>query len=190
MSKIRTFIAIEIPDSIHQKIANLQNELELKKEKARISWTKPGNIHLTIKFLGNVEESRINSVAEAVESAVQPFSPFNFLVNNFGAFPNFRRPRVLWIGIENPTFQLIQIAQNIDDELSKIGFPREKRKFSPHLTVARVKSSLSQNFVQLLQKESFEGGEVSVEEVVVMKSDLRPTGAVYTPLKKIRLKGN
>ncbi|MFQ6114286.1 MAG: RNA 2',3'-cyclic phosphodiesterase [bacterium] len=190
MSKIRTFIAIEIPDSIHQKIAKVQDELKSKQEKARISWTKPGNIHLTLRFLGDVEESRINSVVEAIEKAVQPFSSFDFLVRNFGAFPNFRRPRVLWIGIENPPSELTQMAQNIEDELSTIGFTSEKRKFSAHLTIGRVKSSLSQSFVQLLQARDFEGGQVRVKEVVVMKSDLRPTGAVYTPLKKIKLKGS
>jgi 2'-5' RNA ligase len=187
---IRTFIAIEIPDSIHKKIAKVQDELESKKQRAHISWTKPGNIHLTLRFLGEIEESRIDSVGEAIEKAVQPFAPFTFLVTNFGAFPNFRRPRVLWIGIENPSSQLIQMAEKIEDQLSKIGFPSEKRKFSPHLTIGRVKSALSQSFVQLLQEKSFEGGEVRVEEVVVMKSELRPTGAVYTPLKKNRLMGN
>jgi 2'-5' RNA ligase len=186
LSEIRTFIAIDIPDSIRQKIGIIQDEL--KKERGRVSWAKPGNIHLTLKFLGNVAENRITDVAEAVEKAVEPFESFNFFIKNLGTFPNVRRPRVLWVGIENPPAQLISLAQNIEEELHRIGFPKEKRRFSPHLTIGRVKSILSGEFIEKIKNLKFEGGEVEVKEIVVMKSDLKPTGAIYTPLHKIELK--
>ena len=188
MSEIRTFIAIEIPETLRQKIAAVQDEL--KKEKGRVSWTKPGKIHLTLKFLGDVEENRIWDVSEAVKKGVGPIKSFNFEVKNLGAFPNIRRPRVLWVGIENPTNQLTKLAQNIEDELNKIGYPKEKLKFSPHLTIGRVKSALNERFIYRIKNMNFEGVEVEVKEILVMKSDLKPTGAIYIPLYKIELKGN
>lgn len=188
MSKVRTFIAIEISDALRQKIAGVQEKL--KKEKERVSWTKPGNIHVTLKFLGDVEENEINAIVEAVERAVGSFNSFILSVKNIGAFPNLRRPRVFWVGIENPPVQLTQIFEKIEDELNQIGFPKETRKFSPHLTIGRVRSPISDGFIEKFKKETFEGGKVRVEEIVVMKSDLKPTGAVYTPLKKVKLKVN
>ncbi|MFQ5707374.1 MAG: RNA 2',3'-cyclic phosphodiesterase [bacterium] len=186
MSKIRTFIAVEIPQQVRQNIAAVQNAF--KKEQDHLRWTKPDNIHLTLKFLGDVEEDKIEAIADAVDTGAQSLVAFNCLVEELGAFPNFNRARVLWVGITDPQNQLTNLAQKIDHELGKMGFPREKRKFSPHLTIARVKSRLSENFVARLQQEAFHGGEVRVAEIVVVKSDLKPRGAEYTVLKRIRLR--
>ncbi|NIR48785.1 RNA 2',3'-cyclic phosphodiesterase [candidate division KSB1 bacterium] len=186
MAEIRTFIAVEIPDSVRDRIAKVQ--AELKKHKERISWTKPGNIHLTLKFLGNVDEEKIPAISEIIQEVVKDRKPFSLNVREVGAFPNVSRPRVLWVGIDdNP--EIVEIADRIDEGLSQIVFPKEKRKFSPHLTIGRVKSRTGKQFLQNLQNFDFDGGKVDVNEIVVVKSDLKPTGAVYTYLKKIRLQG-
>jgi 2'-5' RNA ligase len=188
LSNIRTFIAIEIPAAVRKRISEVQNEFQ--KENERISWTKPENIHVTLKFLGDVEENKIDAIASVVQKTAKNIQSFNVKVKNLGAFPNLRRARVLWVGLENATAELTQIAEGMETGLSQLGFPEEERKFSPHLTIGRVKSALSTRFVEKFQNYAFEGGEFQVEEIVVMKSDLRPSGAIYTPLRKVRLKEN
>lgn len=184
-SKLRTFIAIEIPESIRQKIAEVQEHL--KKFNERVRWTKPGNIHLTLKFLGEVDKSRIDSIGAALEKASDEFSPIPCSVKNVGAFPNLRQPRILWVGLENPGNELTSLAQKIDAELNNLGFSKEKRKFNAHLTFGRIKSQVSDKFSDAIKNAKFDEEEIRVEKVILMKSDLKPAGAIYTPLKKIKL---
>jgi 2'-5' RNA ligase len=186
MAKIRTFIAIELADSVRQKIGALQDEL--KRDREKISWTKAENIHLTLKFLGDTDEAKIDDIADVITKSVGELSRFKLRVTGLGAFPNFRRPRVLWVGMPNPPISLIEIAENIDQQLGEIGFQTEDRKYSPHLTVARVKAALSEQFTQKLKSREFDGGEFEVTEVLLIKSDLHARGAVYTPLRKIALR--
>lgn len=185
LSKIRTFIAIEISESVRQKIAALQSDF--KKRKERISWAKPGNIHLTLKFLGDVEEGKIKLIGEALATATKEFQPFSFFVKELGAFPNIRRPRVLWVGIENSTKELSDIQIEIEDQLNQLDLLKEKKKFNPHLTIGRVKSQVSNEFIENFKASIFDEEEVKVEEIILMRSELHPKGAIYTPLKKIRL---
>ncbi len=185
VSKIRSFIAIEISESVREKIADLQEEL--KKHQERISWTKPDNIHLTLKFLGDIEESKTKSIGESLTTATKEFQPFNFFVKELGIFPNFRRPRVLWVGINNTGNELNKIHSKIEQQLNQLGFPKEKKRFNPHLTIGRVQSQVSDQFIEKFNTCKFDGGKVKVEEIIFMKSRLRPKGAIYTPLKKLRL---
>ena len=187
MALIRTFIAIEVPRAIQDKISSLQDAL--KKEGGKISWVKPENIHLTLKFLGNVEESKIDQIGEALTKAAERITPFNMIVKGTGAFPDMRRPRVIWVGVEEASGQLLNIFNEIEKELSKIGFQKEERRFSPHLTIGRVKTpSGISRLVDKLKTTDFLGGEFTAGEVVLMKSDLKPTGAVYTPLRKVKFR--
>lgn len=186
MPKIRTFICIELAEKVRQRIADLQTDL--KKYNAKIRWVNPKSIHLTLKFLGDVDEHSINDIAYATETACQGISPISIGINQTGAFPNFRRPRVLWVGVDEPTGFLLQLAKNIEKELAELGYPKEKRKFSPHLTIGRIKSLLGVECVtRELQDINFDAGRFDASEVVVMKSDLQPSRAVYTPLRKIKL---
>ncbi|MFQ5772666.1 MAG: RNA 2',3'-cyclic phosphodiesterase, partial [bacterium] len=175
-----------IAEAVRQEIVRVQEELIKAKE--RISWTRPENIHLTLKFLGEVEEHKITPIAAVIESVAKEMHPFAFIVKDLGAFPNFRRARILWVGVENATEECAQISQNLETGLSNLGFRKEGRKFSPHLTIARVKAPLSKQFIDRIQNYDFEGGATQVKEIILMKSDLRPTGAIYMPLKKIKLK--
>ena len=129
---IRTFICIEIPESLKDRINKLQDAL--RKIEAQISWTKPSNIHLTLKFLGGVEASRIGQIRKALERAANGISPFEVEIGGTGCFPSPRSPRVLWVGVSNIPEPLRQLYSKIEDELSRQGFERETRKFSPHLT--------------------------------------------------------
>src|SRR5688572_8130706 len=135
---IRTFICIEIPESIKERIGQLQEAL--RPIKAQVSWTKPSNIHLTLKFLGGVPASRVEGVRKAVERAASGISPFEVEVSGTGCFPSPRSPRVLWVGLSQLPEALKQLSAKLEDELERLGFAREKRKFSPHLTIGRLRA--------------------------------------------------
>jgi len=186
--KIRTFIAVDIPDSIREKIARLQ--AKLKEKKANVKWVRPQTIHITLKFLGDVEEERIDEIGEAIERAVKGFQPFTAFVGGAGRFPNDRKPRVLWVGVKKGGNALSELADRIENECAQLGFEKGKRKYSAHLTLGRVRSSKNiGSVVEAMNSMEFEGGFFEASEVLIMKSDLKPTGAVYTVLKKIKLQG-
>lgn len=184
MPKVRTFIAIEIPDSLSEQIADLQEQL--KKHNERIKWTRPESIHLTLKFLGDVEENRIDDLAQKLQEGASQFQTFKCPIKNVGAFPNPRRPRVVWVGMEDTDGTLVRLAQNVDDALNSLGFSKENRKFKPHLTIGRVKAAVSRAFTESIQNTEFQSDPIEISEIVIMRSDLKPTGAVYTPLNKIK----
>ncbi|MBD3287368.1 RNA 2',3'-cyclic phosphodiesterase [candidate division KSB1 bacterium] len=186
MGHIRAFIAIEIPGKILDKITGIQNEM--KQAPAQISWVKPGNIHLTLKFLGNIDESKIEEIVSAIERASAEILPFDIFIKRLGVFPNFKRPRVIWVGTEQNEI-LARLAKNIDMNMSQLGFAREKRGFKAHLTLGRVKGvrGLTECLEILDINKEFNGGSFIAKEVLLIKSDLKPTGAVYTPLRRIKL---
>ena len=178
-STVRTFICIEIPRSISERIGNLQTEL--KAIDAQVSWTKPSNIHLTLKFLGAVEASRIQNVPRAVQRAVVGINRFEIEISGAGCFPSTRSPRVLWIGLPEVPDALKRLYSNLEDELDREGFAREKRKLSPHLTIGRLRGPKNAtNLAEMLIESGFKAETFKATEVVVMRSDLNPTGSIYT----------
>jgi 2'-5' RNA ligase len=185
LEKIRTFIAIEVPEEVKEKINSLQERLTEGPYRK-----KPKNIHLTLKFLGNIDADRIDSLGKALETACKNIGPFIVTVEGLGAFPNLKTPRVLWVGIVGSA-ELTHLYRNIEEELHKIGFEKEHRPFHPHLTLLRVKSRdegrrLAERVKDIKSdlKETF-----STDEFILFKSELSPKGAEYSPLKRIRLKG-
>lgn len=186
MEQIRTFIAIEIPASIQQQIALLQNRL--KSVGGGISWVKTNNIHLTLKFLGDVPANLMQQVIEATEKACGEIKSFNLEIKGTGFFPDMKRPRVVWVGCEENSGSLQKIHQNLDLLLSNIGFKKESRRFSPHLTIGRVKDQRKiGDILNLMQQVPFKTEQFVASEVIVMKSQLHPAGSIYTPLAKIKL---
>ena len=187
MNQVRTFIAIEIPSDIIEKISNFQDIL--KKEQASIRWIKSSNIHITLKFLGNVLEEKIDAIANAVEVAVQLIKPFTIEISKIGTFPNERRPRIIWIGAQSGDELLKLLAKNIDNEVHKLGFEKEKRSYKAHLTIGRVKQdkNIAGVIHRLNNNENLHAGSFIADEVVVMRSDLHPNGSIYTPLKRIKI---
>ncbi len=176
---IRTFICIEIPASIKARVDRLQETL--RRIDAQVSWTKPSNIHLTLKFLGGVEPSRIERAGTAIARAANGIGLFEVEIGGAGCFPSTRNPRVLWIGVSKVPEPLQQLYSNIENELALEGFEREKRKFSPHLTIGRIRTP--QNSIRLAETliaTGFDSETFTASEVILMRSDLKPTGSIYT----------
>jgi len=183
---MRTFIAVELPPGVKRKIEEVQ--ASLKKTDTYVSWVKPGNVHLTLKFLGEVKEEKIENVFRGTEEALKESKVFDLSLKDLGCFPNLRRPRVIWVGVDRGKDELSQMQRQIEEELSKLKFPKEERRFSAHLTIGRVKSPRNiEELIGLMERMKFQTEEVRIDEVVVMKSQLHPQGAIYTPLKKVKL---
>ncbi len=176
---IRTFVCIEIPESILARIDRLQ--ANLRQIDAQVSWTSPSNIHLTLKFLGNVEVSRIKRIGLAIERAASNIRPFEIEVGSAGCFPSPRKPRVLWVGISVVPEPLKLLYVEIERELGREGFPPETRAFSPHLTIGRIRTPHNSALLgATLIATGFTPQAFETSEVVVMRSDLKPTGLIYT----------
>ena len=183
---IRTFICIEISEAVKGRIADLQEDL--KKIDAQVSWVKPTNIHLTVKFLGPVAPSRIVAIRQVVERVASSCNPFEVEVAHTGCFPSPRNPKVLWVGLSHVPNQLHQLQQTIEEQLATAGFPREAKRFSPHLTIGRVRSPRGASEVaEKLMASDFGAHTFSATEVIVMRSDLNPAGSVYTSQARIQL---
>lgn len=183
---IRTFICIDIPEPIKGRIEELQNSLRITG--AQVSWVKTINIHLTLKFLGDVRLSRVESLIRAAERAAASVSPFEIEAGCAGCFPSPRNPRVLWVGLTNLPEELKRLQTGLESELARDGFPREQKNFSPHLTIGRIRSPQNASRVaEDLIARGFAAESFQAREIIVMRSDLMPSGAVYTPQAVIRL---
>jgi 2'-5' RNA ligase len=183
---LRSFIAIELPDAVKSALLSLQDEL--KTCGADVRWSRPEGIHLTLKFLGNIEEKLIDGIVEILKGTCRKFKSFNCEVRGVGIFPGVRSPRVLWAGIaDHETLALIQ--QDIDAGMSSLGFESENRKFTPHLTIGRFRSSRGKT--ALLEKmdayKELNLGLIEVNHISLMRSDLSPAGARYTRIAEISL---
>ncbi|MDI6767659.1 MAG: RNA 2',3'-cyclic phosphodiesterase [Bacteroidota bacterium] len=187
MPGIRTFIAFDTPISFKKEMTQLQ--LELKKSNADVKWDTEDKFHATIKFLGNVEEAILHQVITACESSLNNFAPFDVSYQSLGSFPNKKHPRVIWIGCENRDGTLLQLKNALDASLLPFGFEIETRQFRPHITLGRVKSFKGLNNLHpILEKLNFERQDTVIQEILIMKSILRPQGSEYSILKTISLK--
>ena len=186
---IRSFLAIELPKPILGKIEEVQGDL--RSTHADVRWVSPEKIHVTLKFFGNIEESRIDLIFKSIEEPMRDALPFSVRVRGAGAFPSLKNPRVIWMGLADGKEMLISLQKQIEDRLAKIGFEPEDRPFQPHLTLGRMKSSRGkEELVRRMEKYTEEEfGAFQVERVVLFKSDLRPSGPVYTLLRVLRLGG-
>ena len=184
---IRTFIAVELPQEIHDRLQKLRVHFGASMRDVR--WTKHGNVHVTLKFLGDVQVSRIDAISEALRDIAHQFSPFTMSLAGIGAFPNSRKPRIVWVGIEKGANSLIEMAKLIETSMKRLGFPLEKRPFRPHLTVGRVRrlTDPARMTEALERSEVGELGEFIVERVNLIKSQLDPAGSIYTTLVEVPL---
>jgi len=156
-----------------------------------VKWVNPEQIHLTLKFFGNIEASKVEPITNFVEGVTQTTSSFHLIARGMGAFPHLKNPRVIWIGLVDTKEILIPFQKELDVRFEKIGFQAEDRSFHPHLTLGRMKSGRGkEELASRIEKyREVELGEFQVEEVVLYKSDLRPTGSIYTALREIKLGG-
>ena len=184
---IRSFIAIDLPEETRKALEDIQKKL--KKSGAGVRWVKPGSIHLTLKFLGNIHLAQVEDIALAVAQEVRDQPPITLGAAGLGAFPSRRKPRVIWIGMEGEVQRLSRIQARVENALEPLGFVREKRVFQPHLTIGRVKDrrrlQVLIDAMATLDMEPF--NSFDADEIILYKSDLRPTGAIYTKLHRMPL---
>lgn len=183
---MRLFIAIEIPNEIKTRLAALQDDL--RRAEADVGWTRPENLHLTLKFLGEIAERRSDEIAAICAATAAQFPPFTLSLSAPGAFPNWRQPRVLWAGLAGEVEIARRMGARLEEQLAAAGLAREEKTFQLHLTVGRVKSN--RNARQLLAlADAYRLPALSfiVREIVLMKSELHPAGARYTPLARAPL---
>ncbi len=186
---IRSFLAIELPKPILKKIEEVQGDL--RSTHADVRWVSPDKIHLTLKFFGNIEESRVDLILKSIEEPIRNTLPFSLKVRGVGAFPSLKNPRVIWMGLVDGKEGLTSFQKQIESQLEKIGFQPEDRPFHPHLTLGRMKSSRGKEDLggRMEKHKEEEFGDFPVERVVLFKSDLRPTGPIHTPLRELSLGG-
>lgn len=188
--RIRTFIAVGIDRAVRDRAVALQERLALAE--VPVKWVEPENLHLTLLFLGEVDERDLIKVCRAVENVCRVHAPFTLSFASTGAFPNTRRPRTLWAGIEEGTEELIALHDALEPPLQDLGcYRREDRPYSPHLTLGRVKGDEeSEALAAALTKHvGWQGGTVQVREVLVMSSELRSEGPTYAVMSRARLTG-
>jgi 2'-5' RNA ligase len=184
---LRAFVAVEIPKDVLAALETVQSDL---RRRLRARWVRPGSMHLTLKFLGDIPAGRVASVADAVQAAAGGHSGFRLSVCGLGAFPSIRRPRVIWAGFSGPAGPLVELQRSLEERLTALGFPKEQRPFRGHLTIGRfsepVDAGRMAEVVNPYESRSF--GEFAVKELVLFQSDLQPEGPVYTALARARLK--
>jgi 2'-5' RNA ligase len=192
MELIRTFIALELTDPLHRALAEVQQQFKRDRAARAIRWVAPANIHITLKFLGDMRADQMPDLQRALADACVDIALFTLTIGGAGAFPNTRRPNVVWIGARGQIENAARLAQKIDDACAALGFAREARPFAPHLTLGRVNRDASpgerQQIGALIENARVgDLGDLRVERVSVMKSELQPGGSVYTRLAAVKL---
>jgi 2'-5' RNA ligase len=185
---IRVFCAVELPVEVGRRAASHIAELRNQMPQVRASWDRSERPHITIKFLGEIEQERAALVSGAARRAARSVSPFHMTVEGAGAFPPRGSPRVLWLGVRDASGSLTRLQLKLEDECERVGFGREARPFHPHLTIARLRRPEgARRLAALHQDNGFAPIEVSVDDLIVMQSHLGPGGSRYTELARHKL---
>ena len=184
---MRAFLAIEVPDTLKQDLGALRDRL--RESGTRASWVATENMHLTLRFLGDIAENDIEHLRIPVEAACATCPPIHLLINGAGAFPALRRPSVLWAGVQEASGALTELQARLESAARTIGLPPEKKPFHPHITLARIKDPRHPgDLPSLLEAEAhFAGGDFSTGHVSLFSSELTRQGAVYRRLREFSL---
>lgn len=187
MPSIRSFIAIDTAEKVKDKIAELSEKL--RATDADVRWEPREKYHITLKFLGSVEEKSLELLASRLAGHLMNFSPFRLIYHTVGCFPNLHHPRVIWVGAEDEEGTLVRIQEKAEEFSAALGIEKEDRKFHPHVTLGRVKGSKNlKALIAELEQVSFEPQSSVVHEVLLMKSELKPSGSVYSVLQRFSLR--
>ncbi|MBN1693336.1 MAG: RNA 2',3'-cyclic phosphodiesterase [Dehalococcoidales bacterium] len=192
MEKIRSFIAVELPVELKQALSRLQAKMK-SASAAPVKWVEPGNIHLTLKFLGDVSTEIIGRITAVLEDAARGTHPFDIGVSGLGAFPALKRARVIWVGLTGELEKLEQLQKRIEAGLEPLGFPPEGRPFSPHLTIGRVRDyarpddrlALGELIGGTILEQEY---KIGVNAVHLIKSQLTREGPIYSKISAVTLK--
>jgi len=182
--EIRSFLAFDLPPEIRKMVAWVSGEL--RKSSLDVKWVKVENIHLTVVFLGNINEEDIKPIGDVAQEACLRSGPFDLLLTRLGSFPNPRNPRVLWIGLDGDLERMSHFRDDLQKRLKPFGIKEEKRRFKPHLTLGRFrkyKRGDPQLNDLILQYNSLTESVFPLNELCMFRSDLKPGGAEYTKLK-------
>jgi 2'-5' RNA ligase len=187
---MRAFIAIELPQETKDALARLQNQL--KKSGADVKWVAPQNIHLTLKFLGEINEEQLQKINLIIDAVAKENAPYSIRINELGAFPEIKQLRVIWVGIDSGDKETENLAKSLEERIQKLGIPKEDRAFSSHITIGRTRSALNRNnLIDELRKrqENFklDKGEFAATRITLFQSILSPAGPTYKALKEASL---
>jgi 2'-5' RNA ligase len=184
----RTFCAIELSDQVRAALRDHVRRLREAVPETSASWSRAENVHLTLKFFGDVPKEKISRISDAAARVAGKFSPFQIKIGGTGVIPKASRPQVLWIGVEDPAGHLSELQQRFEEECAGAGFPKENRAYKPHLTIARLRRPEgARQLAETHLQTRFAAIQVRVSEFVVFRSQLSPTGSVYTPISKHEL---
>jgi 2'-5' RNA ligase len=191
MTVFRAFIPIELPEEMQTRLKQVISHLKENLPELQVRWVPAQNIHLTLKFLGDVSDANYEILTKILAAEAATHKSFVFSIGGLGAYPNNRRPRVIWVGVEAPN-DMLMLQRGIDAETARLGYASEKRKFTPHLTLGRVSRNASARDIrtisQVLEKSEVGFlGVARVEEICLYRSELKPGGAVYTRLFTAKL---
>ena len=192
MEMLRTFIAIPLPEPLLAELGRLQRELAQAVPPRSVRWVRPASIHLTLKFLGDTPAEKLPQIKEALAVVARHAPACTFTAGGLGCFPNPRRPRVIWVGVQEPTGRLAALQDAIEEVMAPFGYPPERRGFTPHLTLGRVQRRASKSDAARIGEvvAATEVGtlaRVPADHFALIRSVLKPTGAEYTTLAEFRL---
>ncbi len=185
VESLRVFCAVELPDAAREAAAAHAARLRRDFPDARASWARPASLHITLKFLGELEAARLVELTRAAGAAAEGFGPFPLSVEEAGTFPPRGAARVLWLGVRDESGKLARLKRRLEEECEAAGFAREPRAFKPHLTLARLRAPKDAHALSEAHRRSTFGPHAfTVSELVVMRSELGPGGSRYTPLSR------
>lgn len=188
---MRTFVALELPSEIKEHLAGIQNKL--KSSGADVKWVEPENIHLTLKFLGEINEKKLDKIVSILDELSKNKNAFYLRLSSLGAFPKINSPRVIWIGVDKGDAETKDIAKALEEKIASIGIPKENRPFSSHISIGRLRSGLNRqklvnDLLDLQLNFENEAKEFLVTKITLFKSTLTPKGPIYEVLKEANLK--
>jgi 2'-5' RNA ligase len=188
MSKLRVFCAVELPANVRARAAEHIARLREEARDARASWERAEKMHITLKFMGEINQARVFDLQNAAERAVSNVAPFDLSIEGTGAFPPHGLPRVLWLGVTDASGGLARLQQRLEDECAREGFAPDKKIYHPHLTLARLRQPADAKRLAALHREmNFKTDAFSIAELIVLHSELGPRGSSYTEISRHHL---
>ncbi len=192
METIRAFIAVPLPKSLLDRLTDLQRKLKRQLPHRSVRWVRPEGIHLTLKFLGDTSAEKLPDIKQALAAVARHAPACPFTAEGLGCFPNTRRPRVVWVGVQEPTGRLVALQEAIEEVMTPLGYSPERRGFTPHLTIGRVRRKVSHQDVAQVGEVIAEtnvaaSAEVPADTFALIRSILKPSGAEYTHLAEFKL---